>query len=67
MRVGTVQDLNGDGIDDIITSPGPGAGPNIVRFDGKAALQNRSVVVDSFFAYGPGTPSLDYTGGTFAG
>ena len=30
VRVGTVQDLNGDGIDDIITSPGPGAGPNIV-------------------------------------
>jgi hypothetical protein len=67
VRVATVQDLNGDGIDDFITSPGPGAGPNIVRFDGKAALQNRSVVLDSFFAYGPGTPSLDYTGGTFVG
>jgi hypothetical protein len=24
-------------------------------------------VLDSFFAYGPGTPSLDYTGGTFVG
>jgi hypothetical protein len=66
VRVATVQDLNADGIDDIIVSPGPGAGPNIVRFDGKKALQNQAVVIDSFFAYGSG-PSLNYYGGTFVG
>jgi hypothetical protein len=66
VRVATVQDLNADGIDDIIVSPGPGAGPNIVRFDGKKALQNQAVVIDSFFAYGPG-PALNYYGGTFVG
>jgi hypothetical protein len=66
VRVATIQDINADGIDDIITSPGQGAGPNVVRFDGKKALQNQAVVIDSFFAYGPG-PGLNYYGGTFVG
>jgi hypothetical protein len=66
VRVTTAQDLNGDGVDDIIVGPGPGAGPNIVRFDGKLALQNQAVVIDSFFAYGP-MPGLNYYGGTFVG
>lgn len=66
VRVATVQDLNADGVDDLLVSPGPGAGPNIVRFDGKKALQNQAVVIDSFFAYGPG-PGLNYLGGTFVG
>ncbi|MFM8933161.1 MAG: Ig-like domain repeat protein, partial [Gemmataceae bacterium] len=66
VRVATVQDINADGVDDILVSPGPGAGPNVVRFDGKKALQNQAVVIDSFFAYGPG-PSLNIIGGTFVG
>ncbi len=66
VRVTTAQDLNGDGVDDIIVGPGPGAGPNIVRFDGKLALQNQAIVIDSFFAYGP-MPELNYYGGTFVG
>lgn len=66
VRVATVQDINADGVDDIIVSPGPGAGPNVVRFDGKKALQNQAVVIDSFFAYGPGA-NLNYYGGTFVG
>ena len=66
VRVATIQDINADGIDDFITSPGQGAGPNVVRFDGKKALQNQAVVIDSFFAYGPG-PGLNYYGGTFVG
>ncbi len=67
VRVTTVKDLNGDGINDIIVGPGPGAGPNVIRFDGKRALQNQAVVLDSFFAYGQGTPYLNYLGGTFVG
>lgn len=67
VRVTTVRDLNGDGINDIIVGPGPGAGPNVIRFDGKKALQNQAVVLDSFFAYGQGTPYLNYLGGTFVG
>jgi hypothetical protein len=67
VRVTTVRDLNGDGINDIIVGPGPVAGPNVIRFDGKKALQNQAVVLDSFFAYGQGTPYLNYLGGTFVG
>lgn len=67
VRVSTVQDLNNDGIDDVITSPGPGAGPNVVRFDGKLLLQNKVKVIDSFFAFGTSDPAANYYGGTFVG
>ena len=67
VRVSTVQDINADGIDDVLTAPGPGAGPNVVRFDGKLLLENKVKVIDSFFAYGTSDPSANYYGGTFVG
>lgn len=42
-------DLNGDGIDDIITGAGPGGGPHVKAFDGRTGAQTLS-----FFAYDPG-------------
>jgi hypothetical protein len=66
VRVSTIQDVNGDGVNDILTAPGLGAGPNIVRFDGAKALMGQPSVIDSFFAYGP-TPSLNYYGGSYIG
>jgi hypothetical protein len=65
VRVSTIQDNNGDGIDDLLVSAGPGAPPNVVLFDGKKVLQNTAVVLDSFFAYGFADPSTNYYGGTF--
>jgi len=67
LRVSAVQDINGDGIKDILVAPGAGAPPNILRLDGKKALQNQSVVLDSFFAYGFADPSTNYYGGAFVG
>lgn len=55
VRVAT-GDVNGDGTADIITAPGPGAGPNIKVFDGT----DLTVELHSFFAYGTG-----FTGGVF--
>lgn len=46
-RVGT-GDLNGDGVDDIVTAAGPGGGPHIEAFDG-VTFQ----LIASFFAYTP--------------
>ena len=48
-------DLNGDGVLDIITAPGPGGGPHVVAFDGT----NLSMLA-SFLAYAP-----TFTGGVF--
>ncbi len=48
-------DVNGDGRDDIITSPGAGSGPNMKVFDG--ASQDE---LSNFFAYNP-----LFTGGVF--
>ena len=56
VRVAT-GDINGDGIADIITAVGPGAGPHVKVFDGITMAEIRS-----FFAY---TPS--FTGGVFVG
>lgn len=67
VRVTTVADINGDGIDDIVVAPGPGAGPNVMRLNGAKALLNKLEVLDSFFAYGSGDPSTNYLGGTFLG
>jgi glucose/arabinose dehydrogenase len=41
-------DINGDGIDDIITAAGPGAGPHVKAFDGVTGAELRS-----FFAFDP--------------
>jgi VCBS repeat protein/FG-GAP repeat protein len=48
-------DLNGDGIADIVTAPGPGAGPHVKAFSGKDGS-----LLASFFAYDP-----QFTGGLF--
>jgi FG-GAP-like repeat/FG-GAP repeat len=52
MRVAT-GDVNGDGIDDIITSAGPGGGPIVVVYDGATFAPIRA-----FFAY-----DIHYKGG----
>jgi hypothetical protein len=43
-----VGDVNGDGVPDIITAPGPGGGPNVRVFDGKTGA-----MIQSFFAFDP--------------
>jgi autotransporter-associated beta strand protein len=48
-------DVNGDGIDDIITGAGPGGGPHVKVFSGA-----NLALLDSFFAYG-----TNFTGGVF--
>src|SRR6266542_3797348 len=50
-----VGDVNGDGVTDIITGAGPGAGPHVKVFDGAT-----SGVIHSFFAFAPG-----FAGGVF--
>lgn len=56
VRVGA-GDINGDGLADIITAAGPGAGPHVKVFDGRSGADLRS-----FFAY-----SQNFTGGIFVG
>jgi hypothetical protein len=48
-------DVNGDGVPDIVTTPGPGGGPDIRVFDGNTGMQIRE-----FMAYDPG-----FLGGVF--
>ena len=48
-----VADVNGDGIDDIITAPASGGGPDVRVFDGKTGN-----MIANFFAYAP-----NFTGG----
>jgi hypothetical protein len=50
-----VGDVNGDGVPDIITAPGPGGGPDIRVFDGKTG-----VLVRQFFAF-----DRAFTGGAY--
>ncbi|MBX7104432.1 MAG: FG-GAP-like repeat-containing protein [Gemmataceae bacterium] len=50
-----VGDVNGDGKDDIITSPGPGGGPHVKVFSGATGQEIRSL-----FAYDP-----SFTGGVY--
>ena len=54
VRVAT-GDVNGDGVDDIITAAGAGGGPHIEVFDGKTGN-----LINSFFAYDP-----SFTGGVY--
>ena len=51
-------DVNGDGIDDIITGADMGGGPQVKVFDGASLLAGKVKTLDSFFAYGGG-----FTGG----
>jgi hypothetical protein len=55
-------DVNGDGVPEVITAPGPGGGPHVQVFDGRALLEGRLVTLRSFFAYAPG-----FTGGVVVG
>jgi uncharacterized repeat protein (TIGR01451 family) len=48
-------DVNGDGVADIITAPGAGAGPHVKVFDGATGAE-----LHSFFAYAP-----SFSGGVF--
>jgi hypothetical protein len=50
-----VADVNGDGIPDIITAPGPGGGPDIRVFDGASGRQ-----INGFYAY-----SRFFSGGVY--
>lgn len=48
-------DVNGDGVPDVITAPGPGGGPDIHVYDGKTGK-----LMNQFFAFAP-----NFTGGCF--
>jgi hypothetical protein len=50
-----VGDLNGDGVPDIITAPGPGGGPDIHVYDGSTGS-----LIQEFFAFDP-----RFTGGCY--
>jgi hypothetical protein len=52
-------DFNRDGIDDIVTGPGPGGGPHVRVFDG-LTHQQMPGPIGSFFAYDP-----SFAGGIF--
>ena len=54
VRVAT-GDVNGDGVQDIVTTPGAGGGPHVMVFDGRTGG-----AIASFLAYDPG-----FTGGLF--
>jgi hypothetical protein len=54
VRVATA-DINGDGVNDIITAPGPGGGPDIRVFDGVTGL-----IIREFLAY-----NGNFAGGVF--
>jgi streptogramin lyase len=56
-------DINGDGISDIITAPGPGGGPEIRVFDGySGALILDFMAYNSNFTGGVFVASADYNG-----
>ncbi len=46
-------DLNGDGFDDVIVGAGPGGGPRIEVYDGKALSAGTRTVIANFFAFEP--------------
>lgn len=46
-------DVTGDGVTDLVAAAGPGGGPHVKVFDGKALQQGQTVLAASFFAYDP--------------
>ena len=53
-----VGDVNGDGVADIVTAPGPGGGPNVRVFDGTDP--NGGTMLANFYAY-----DQNFTGGVY--
>jgi hypothetical protein len=53
-----VGDLTGDGIDDLVTAPGPGGAPFVKAYDGAALLNGSANELFAFLAYAP-----QFTGG----
>lgn len=51
-------DINGDGVEDVVTGAGPGGGPHVQSYDGKALLSGKAEriisALGSYFAYNPG-------------
>ncbi len=51
-------DINGDGVEDVVTGAGPGGGPHVQTFDGNAILNGKAERIisslGSYFAYNPG-------------
>src|SRR5437763_2564933 len=43
-------DVTGDGIDDVIVAPGPGAPPHVQVYDGKDLLVGKTTDVANFYA-----------------
>ncbi|HTK77688.1 MAG TPA: VCBS repeat-containing protein [Gemmataceae bacterium] len=46
-------DVTGDGVDDVVTAPGPGGGPHVKVFDGAALLTGVARPVAEWMAYDP--------------
>jgi hypothetical protein len=58
-----VADVNGDGIPDIITAPGPGGGPDVRVFDGSTGILIREFMAyDPRFLGGVYVAAADFTG-----
>lgn len=53
-------DVNNDGVQDAIVGAGPGGGPHVIAFDGRALAQNERVPLFSFFAF-----EQYFTGGVY--
>lgn len=51
-----VGDLDGDGVNDIVTAPGFGGGPHVRAFTGASVLAGRPVAIKDFMAGDPNTP-----------
>src|SRR5947209_8396900 len=55
-----VADLNGDGVQDVVTGAGPGGGPHVEVWNGASLLKGQAVLLKQFFAYDP-----HFAGGVF--